>query len=77
MQLVASICPLKAEIHHIRVTIGRDRLEYNRFTSTVPASLTTVKLHLNSTIFTPDTHYMSLNIKDYYYGIPIDDFKYV
>ena len=76
MQLVASIRPLKAETHRVRVTIGRDRLDYNGFTSTVPASLTIVKLYLNSIISTPDARYMSLDIKDYYYGTPMDDFEY-
>ena len=76
MQLVASIHPLKAETYYVRVTVSGDRLEYDGFTSTVPASLTTVKLYLNRTISTPGARYMSLNIKDYYHGIPMDDFEY-
>ena len=76
MRLVASIRPLKAETHRVRVTISGDRLDYDRFIYTVLASLTTVKLYLNSIISTPDTRYMSLEIKDYYYGMPMDNFEY-
>ena len=76
MWLVVSILPLKVETYCIRVTIRGDRLEYDGFTYTVPASFSIVKLHLNSTISTPGARYMSLDIKDYYYGMPIDDFEY-
>ena len=58
------------------MTIGRDCLEYDGFTSTVPATLTTVKIHINSTISTSNARYMTLDIKDYYYGTPMDDFEY-
>jgi len=36
--------------------------------STVPATLTTVKIHLNSVISIPGAEYLTLDIKDFYYG---------
>jgi len=69
VRLVASLQLRKVEKRHVCVTIGGDRLEYNGKTVTVPATLTTVKIHLNSTISTPNARYMTLDIKDYYYGM--------
>ena len=69
--------PLKSEKHRVWVTISGDCLEYDGFTSTVLATLTTVKIHINSTISTPNARYMTLDIKDYYYGTPMDNFEYV
>ena len=75
-KLVSSIRPLKSEVNRVRVTIGGDHLDYEGFTSTVPAILTTVKIHLNSVISTPNAKYMTIDIKDFYYGMPMDDYKY-
>ena len=73
VKLVASIRPLKEEVNRVRVTVGGDRLEYNGQTHTVPAALSTVKIHINSTISTPGARYCTADIKDFYYGTPIDD----
>jgi len=76
VRLVASLQLRKVEKRHVRVTIGGDRLEYNGKTATVPATLITIKIHLNSTILTANARYMTLDIKDYYYGTLMDDYEY-
>jgi hypothetical protein len=76
-RLVSSIRPTKAEIHRVRVTVGGDKLDYAGVTSTQCASLTTTKCHLNSTISTPDAKYMVLDIKDFYYGTPMERYEYM
>ena len=52
-RIVSTIRPLKSEVHRVRATVGGDRLDYDGNTSAVPAQLSTVKVHLNSTISTP------------------------
>ena len=76
-KLVISIRPLKEEKNRIRVTIGRDRLEYEENKSIVPATLTTVKIHLNSFISTKVAKYIIADIKNFYYGMPIENFEYM
>ena len=72
-KLVASIRPLKAEKNRVRVTIGGDRLEYEGNMSTTPATLTTVKTHLNSTMPTKEGKHMTEEIKYFYYGTSMQE----
>ena len=55
----------------VRATYGGDRSDYEGERSTQPATIATVKLHLNSTISTPDAQYVTMDIKDYYLGTPM------
>lgn len=59
---------MKTEVNRDRVTIGRDKLEYEGYKSTVPATLSTVKVHLNSIISTLLARYMTMDIKYFFYG---------
>ena len=64
---VASIIPTKAKENRVRVTVGRDRLNFPGATIHC-ASLATKKCLLNSTISTPGARFMTLETKDFYYG---------
>ena len=63
-------------MNRVRVTIGGDRLEHDGHKSTVPATLSTVKLHLNSIISTPGAKYMTMDVRYFYYGTPMDTYEY-
>ena len=63
-------------MHRVQVTAGGDMLDYNNNTSSHPASLTTVKIHLNSTISMDGDRYTTLDIKQFYYGTPIRWYEY-
>ena len=76
-RLVSTIRPNKDEVHRVRVTVGGDKLDYPGITSTQCASLTTVKCLLNSTLSTPDSKFMVLDIKKFYYGTPMERFEYM
>ena len=76
-QMVASIQPTKAEVNRVRVTVGRDRLDFPGATTTHCASLTTTKCLLNSTISTPGARFMTLDIKDFYYGTAMARYEYM
>ena len=66
VKLVSAIRPLKEEVNRVRVTVGGERLEHNGFTHTVPAAISTVKIHLNSTISMPDARCCTADVKDFY-----------
>ena len=64
----STIRPTKAKVNRVRVTVGGDRLDSPGATTTHFASLTTTKCLLNSTISTTGAQFMTLGIKDFYYG---------
>jgi hypothetical protein len=76
-RLVSTIRPTKDETHRVRVTVGGDRLDFPGITTTQCASLTTTKCLLNSTLSTPGARFMVLDIKNFYYGTPMDRFEYM
>ena len=69
-RLVSYLRPTKEEEYPVRVTVGGDRLEYLGLTATDTASLTTIKLLLNSVISTLNSRFMEMDIK-YEIGTPI------
>ena len=70
-QLVASIRPHKTETHRVRVTVGGNRLYFPGDTTTNCARLTKTKCILNSTISTPGSRFITLDIKNFYYNTPM------
>ena len=58
-RLVVDIRPLKEEKYRVRITVGGDKLDFCGGASSVAASLSTVKLLLNSVVSTKGT--MQLN----------------
>ena len=57
--------------------VGGNHLDYPGITATSCASLTTTKCLLNSTLSTPDAKFMVLDIKSFYYGMPMECYKYM
>ena len=57
--------------------MGGDRLDYPGVTATDTASLSTTKLLLNSVISTPVLRFLTMDIKNYYYGTPMAQNKYM
>ena len=76
-RLVATIRPHKDETHRVRVTVGGDKLVYHGITATATASLTTLKILLNSVISTPGARFITLDIKNYYYNTPMEVYEYM
>ena len=71
------IRPLKAEKFRVRVTVGGDKLEFVGDASSVAASLSTVKLLLNSVVSTEDAEFLTADIKDFFYGSILPDPEYM
>ena len=76
-RLVSTIRPNKAEKNRVRLTVGGDRLEYAGDASSTCAAITTVKLLVNSVISNIDAKFGCIDIKDFYYGTPLNDFEYM
>ena len=67
VKLVSAIRPLKEEVNRrVIVAVEGDRLEHNGFTHTVPADISAVKIHLNSTISTPESRNCTAGMKGFY-----------
>ena len=61
----------------MRWTCGGDQIDYPFDVSTKTADLTTAKLLFNSVISTPDGRFMSIDLKDFYLGTPMDRYEYM
>ena len=72
-----SLRPNKARVHRVRLTVGGDKLDYAGDTKTQCASLTTVKILLNSTISTPGARFATIDMKEFYYGTPMSEYEYM
>ena len=65
-RIVSEIRPQKDDPFRIRITVGGNLIYYPHDKSQPTADLTTVKLHINSTISTPGAKYACLDIKNMY-----------
>jgi hypothetical protein len=75
--LVSPIQPTKAKTHRVYVTVGSDKLDSPGLTATQCASLTTTKCLLNSTVSTSNAKFMVLDVKNFYYGTPMEHYEYM
>ena len=75
--MVATIRPTKAEVNRVRVNVGGNRLDFPGATTTHFASLTTTECLLNIAISTTDARFMTLDIKDFYYGTAMARYEYM
>lgn len=66
LSIVVDIRPQKEETHRVRFTCGGDKITYVGNVSTPTADMSTIKIHLNSTISTPGAKYMTTDVKDFY-----------
>ena len=77
-RIVSEIRPQKTEEpHRVRITVGGNLIYYPFDKSQPTADITTVKLHLNSTISTPGARYACLDIKNMYLMSVMKDFEYM
>ena len=75
-QMVAFIRPTKAKVNRVHITVGGDCLDLPGATTTHCANITTTKCLLNNLISTPGARFMTLDIKDFYYGTAMAQYEY-
>ena len=61
-RIVSEVRPYKAETHRIFLTV---------------VVLVNTKILFNSTLFTPGVRFSTFDIKYFYYGIPMEYYKYI
>ena len=69
---MAEIDPHKEETQRVCLTVGGYRLDFDGVTATQFASLPTTKILMNSTIFTHGAKFTTMDLKDFYYGNPME-----
>ena len=79
--MVCNYRPLKEEKYRVRLTIGGDKLEYDKDTASPTANLLDTKILINSTISDANcgARFMSLDIKDFFLNspLPVEDREYM
>ena len=71
--IVAEIKPHKEETHRVCLTVVVDCLNFDGVNATQCASLSTTKNLMNSTISTPREKFITMDLKDFYYGTPMEE----
>ena len=64
--------PEKVDPNRTRLTVGRDKVNYPSNCSTLTVDLLIDKLLLNIVVSTPDTKFMTIDIKDFYLNTSMD-----
>ena len=77
LKIVAANRPAKANPRRVRWTVGGDCIVYLGDKSTKTADLVTFKILCNSVISTPDSRFMTTNIKNFYLNTPLACFEYM
>ena len=76
-RFVCSYRPQKAEPYRTRITVGGNLIDYPGYLSMKVADMTTFKILMNSTLSTPGARWLGLDVKNYYLGTPMEDYKYM
>ena len=76
IRIVCDYKPNKSDPHRVRLCVGGDRLDYDGPLKTPTDDLTTVKVHVNSTISTQGARNMTGDIKIFYLGTLLKVFEY-
>ena len=75
--IVANYRPQKKTPFCGQFTVDGNRIDYSGNVATPTVDLATVKLHLNSVISDINASYMTVDIKDFYLGTPMNRFEYM
>ena len=76
-RFVCSYRPQKAEPYRTHITVGGNLIDNPGNLSMKVAGMTTFKILVNSTLSTPGARWLSLDVKNYYLGTPMDAYEYM
>ena len=74
-RIVMSYRPEIDDSYRVRLMVGGDRLTCQWNCSTMPVDMLRVKLLLNSIVSTPNTKFVSIDIKDFYLNTPMPRYE--
>jgi hypothetical protein len=69
--------PQKPDPNRAGITVGSNLITYPGELTTRTANLTSSKILWNSVLSTPEAKYMCIDIKNFYFGTPLDHFEYM
>jgi hypothetical protein len=75
-QIICNYRSEKKDPYRTHITMGGNLINYLDDCGTPTADLLTVKLMFNSVISTPNTKFMTINIKDFYLMTPMEQYEY-
>ena len=75
-RIVCDIRYQNKETYRFNITIGSNKLTQSVSVSILNAYLTTSKLHCNIILLTPDTRYLIVDVKNFYFNSQINKNKY-
>ena len=77
--LVYDFCPLKSEQHRVRLTVGGDKLQYDKETASPSENLLETKILVNSVISDAKSgaKFMTFDIKDFFLQSFLSDKEYM
>jgi hypothetical protein len=75
--IVVDYQPQKADPNRVRITADGNLIKYPGELSTRSSEITTSKLIWNSVVSTDNAKYMTIDIKNFYLGTPLDRFEYM
>ena len=73
-RMVVDYRPQKPDPNQVHITAGGNLIKYPGELTMRTADLTTSKILCNSVLITQDSKYMCIDIKNFYLGIPLDQF---
>ncbi|KAG7350061.1 reverse transcriptase RNA-dependent DNA polymerase [Nitzschia inconspicua] len=77
LRIVCAHRPEKENAYRVCWTAGGNLIDYPHDASTKTADIITVKTLINSTLSTPGAEFMSGDLKDFYLGTPMAEYKYM
>ena len=75
--IVVDFQPQKDETHRVRFIVRGDRINYKGNVTDPSAALSTAKLLLNSVLSDTSAKSVTVDLKDFYLGTPMDRYEYI
>ena len=72
MTIVCTHKPYRSDTEQVRICVGGEILVCKGNIKTLTENLTTVKILVNSTISTKNAKFMTMDIKNFYLGTPME-----
>ena len=69
--------PTKSDPNRTRLTVGGNLLEYDGELYTETTDIISINMLLNSVISTPGEIFLTLDIKNFYLGTPMEEHEYM
>ena len=76
-RVVAKLRPQKSELERVRITVGGNLIDYPVDKSTPTTEITTIKMHLNSAVSTPEAKCICTDVQNFYLNKIMEDPEYM